>query len=85
MTETHEEGLAQVAAANAAGSLVDWTLVHTACPGCGQEWVVEVAQKYVLAEAGTFSLAGVGVKAPARLSWVYRCKNCGQQGSAAPK
>lgn len=80
-----EDNAAAIAAANAAGQLVDWSRVGTACPKCGTRDVVDVRQVLRLQKPGTFSLAGVQVKAPAALAWEYRCSACGATGSAEPR
>lgn len=86
MTESpsHEANVAAVAAANAAGQLVDWTRTGTACPKCKTRDVVDVRQVFRLQKPGTFSLAGMQLKAPATLAWEYRCSACGAGGSAEP-
>lgn len=87
MTEgpTHEENLALVAQANASGQLAPPTRVRAACPSCGKQNVIDVRQVMRLQPPGTFSLAGVQMKAPARIVWVYKCSACGAEGAAAPK
>lgn len=85
MSVTHEENLALVEQANAAGHLAEWARVHAPCPSCRAEWVVDVRQVLRTKPPGTFSLAGVQAKAPARIVWVYKCSACGTQGDAEPR
>jgi hypothetical protein len=82
---SHEENLALVAQANAAGQLAPPTRVRAACPGCGNTGVIDVRQVMRLQRPGTFSLAGAQAKAPGRIVWVYKCSACGAEGDAAPK
>jgi hypothetical protein len=87
MTEgpSHEENLALVAQANAAGQLVPPTRVRAACPERGEQDVIDVWQVMRLQRPGAFSLAGAQTKAPGRIVRVYRCSACGAAGDAAPK
>jgi hypothetical protein len=77
--------LKDVAEHNARGELVEWSLVPKAqCPHCGKAGCVEVCQKYITQKPGTFSLAGVMTKFPAKIGWVYRCLECKKEGKADP-
>lgn len=82
---THEENLALLAEANAAGQLAGPLRVGAACPECGERDVIDVRQVLRLQEPGTWSLAGAQTKYPGRIGWVYKCSACGAEGSAAPK
>lgn len=82
---THEENLALLAEANAAGQLAGPLRVGTACPECGQRDVIDVRQVLKLKDPATVSLAGVQTKFTGRIGWVYKCSACGAEGSAAPK
>ena len=76
----------EVTAANASGQLADWSPYRgsAVCPGCGSH-ELDVRQVFRAREPGTFSLAGVQAKVPARVAWQYRCTACGKTGSAEPK
>jgi hypothetical protein len=82
---TEEQAAAEVAAANAASILIGWSPCRATCPHCGLRGTAEVRQCYRVQPPGSFSLAGVQVKFPARLGWEFRCGICGVSGSAAPK
>jgi len=62
-----------------------WLLASTPCPNCGTRNAVHVRQVMRVKPPGTYSLAGVQTKFPARPGWVYRCSECGDRGGAAPK
>lgn len=64
--------------------MMDWRLVTSPCPGCGERSAVEVRQVLVVREPGTYSLAGAQDKVAAVMSWEYRCVRCLDSGPASP-
>lgn len=59
--------------------------VTTPCPECKMRNVVDVREAFILADVGTFSLAGSGLNFSARKAWLYKCSSCGAQGTGEPK
>lgn len=76
----------EVAAANAAGQLADWSPYRgsAACPACGSH-ELNVRQVLQTRPPGGWSLAGTQDKYPAQIGWEYRCTSCGKTGPAEPK